>query len=450
MSHTLRVTASVLAVAALLAAAPASAQLRATPELRPAPADSRPRSADYIVAVVNSEPITNHEVRTRALRFEQQLRQDGQAVPPRAELLRLVLERLISERAQLQLARDSGVRVDEAMINQAEANFAAQNNVTVEDLRRRLSADGIPAAAFREDLRNQLLLLRLRDREVESRVRVSDLEVEQYLREQQSTDSAVELNLAQVLVAVPENAPPSQVQTLQARAETVQRRASAGEDFAALAREFSDAPGASSTGGQMGLRPADRYPELFVEAVKPLQTGAVTGVLRSGAGFHVLKVVERRAAGMQATTVTQTHARHILLRPTGNLTEVGARRRLEEFRQRVQSGQADFAALAREHSQDASASRGGDLGWVNPGTFVPEFEEALARLSPGQVSEPIVSRFGVHLIQLLDRREAALGQREQREIVRNMLREKKLDDAYVQWAQDVRGRAYVDFREPPT
>ena len=449
MPHTLRVTASVLVLAAL-APVPASAQLRAAPELRPPAADTRPRAADYIVAVVNSEPITNNEVRTRALRFEQQLRQDGQAVPPRPELLRTVLERLISERAQLQLARDSGVRVDEAMINQAEANFAAQNNVTVDDLRRRLSADGIPTAAFREDLRNQLLLLRLRDREVESRVRVSDLEVEQYLREQQSSDSAIELNLAQVLVAVPENAPPSQVQTLQAKAETVQRRASAGEDFAALAREFSDAPGASTTGGQMGLRPADRYPELFVDAVKPLQTGAVTGVLRSGAGFHVLKVVERRAAGMQAATVTQTHARHILLRPTGNLTEVGARRRLEEFRQRVQSGQADFAALAREHSQDASASRGGDLGWVNPGTFVPEFEEALARLSPGQVSEPIVSRFGVHLIQLLERREAALGQREQREMVRNLLREKKLDDAYVQWAQDVRGRAYVDFREPPT
>jgi peptidyl-prolyl cis-trans isomerase SurA len=320
----------------------------------------------------------------------------------------------------------------------------------VSELRRRLALDGIPLATFRNDLRSQLLLLRLRDREVESRVKISDLEVDQYMREQQAEQGATELNLGQVLVAVPENATPQQVQTLQARAADVQRRAAGGADFAALAREFSDAPGASTNGGAMGLRPSDRYPELFLDAVKSLQVGGVSTVVRSGAGFHVLKVLERHQAGMPSTAVTQVHARHILLRPAGALTEVGARRKLEEFRQRVQAGQADFAALARENSQDASASRGGDLGWTNPGTFVPEFEEALSRLSPGEVSEPVVSRFGVHLIQLLERRQSKLDNREQREAVRNMLREKRLDEAFVQWAQDVRGRAYVEFREPPT
>ena len=450
MPSTPRVSVLVLAGAALLACLPATAQqLRATPQLGSLAPPAAPRAADYIVAVVNSEPITNNEVRARAVRFEQQLTADGHAVPPRPELLKAVLERVISEKAQLQLAREVGIRVDEAMINQAEANFAAQNNVSVAELRRRLAADGIPLATFHDDLRGQLTLMRLRDREVDSRVRVSDVEVEQYLQEQQASGAATQLNLAQVLVAVPENAPASQVQALQARAEAVRRRASAGEDFAALAREFSDAPGARTDGGQMGLRSSDRYPELFLEAVRPVPVGGVSGVIRSGAGFHVLKVLERGQPGLAATTVTQNHVRHILLRPSGNLTEVGARRRLEEFRQRVQSGQADFAALAREFSQDSSAAQGGDLGWSGPGLFVPEFEDAVARLQPGQISEPIVSRFGVHLIQLLERRQAALSAREQREAVRNQLREKKLDEAFLQWAQDVRGRAYVEYREPP-
>ena len=453
--------ASVLCLACIaqaLALVPAAhAQgLRVSPQLgasRPAGRgnESGPRPADYIVAVVNAEPVTNNEVRSRMFRFEQQLSQQGTPLPPRPELARQVLERLISEKAQLQVARETGIKIDEATVDQAEQNVARQNQIDVAELRRRIVADGAAPAQFRDDLRNQLLLTRLRDRELESRAKVTDLEVDQYIREQQGSSdvSGLELNLAHILVAVPDGASVQQATALQLKARGLQERAKAGEDFARLARESSEAPGAAATGGVVGLRPADRYPALFVEATQSLREGGISDVVRSGAGFHIIKVLEKRRGGLPGVNVVQSHARHILLRPTAQLSEAAARDKLTDFKKRVQAGQADFAQLAKDNSQDASASNGGDLGWANPGLFVPEFEDTLNALSPGQLSEPLVTRFGVHLIQLLERREATLSQREQRDLARNVLREKKLDEAYVSWAQDVRGRAYVEYREPP-
>jgi len=283
-------------------------------------------------------------------------------------------------------------------------------------------------------------------------VKVSDLDVDQYIRQQQAgPDLATEeFKLAHILVAVPENATEAQVANLRERAEKVLQRARSGEDFAKLAAEFSDAPGAAQNGGVVGLRTADRLPPLFVQAVQKLPEGGVSDIVRSGAGFHVIKVLERHGGGLPGPTVIQSHARHILLRPNAQLSEAAAVQRLADFKRRVQAGQADFAQLAREFSQDTSARNGGDLGWANPGVFVPEFEDTLNALAPGQISDPVISRFGVHLIQLLERRQATLTQREQREIARNQLREKKLDELYAQWAQDVRGRAYVELREPPS
>jgi peptidyl-prolyl cis-trans isomerase SurA len=448
-----RVPALLLACAAGLAW-PAWAQLRPSPQVggsAPARPDTSPRAADYIVAVVNSEPITNNEVRSRMVRVEQQLAQQGTAMPPRDDLARQVLERLISEKAQLQLARESGVKVDEALVDQAEQNVARQNQVDIAELRRRLAADGIALTTFREDLRNQLLLARLREREIESRLKVTDLDVDQYIREQQAGNdlSAIEMNLAHILVEVPENAGEQQLGQLRAKAQRVLERARAGEDFLKLARETSDAPGAAQSGGQVGLRTADRYPPLFVQATQSLREGGVSDVVRSGAGFHIIKVLEKRQGGLPGATITQNRARHILLRPTAQLSEAAARARLADYKKRIEAGQATFEQLAREHSQDASARNGGDLGWANPGVFVPEFEDTLNSLSPGQIAEPLTSRFGVHLIQLVERRQATLSQREQREIARGVVREKKLEEAYSQWAQDVRGRAYVEFREPP-
>jgi peptidyl-prolyl cis-trans isomerase SurA len=437
------------------ALAPADAQgLRpATPGTSPrlAQRDLGPRQADYIVAVVNSEPITNNEVRARMVRFEQALAAQGQPVPPPAEFARQVLERLIGEKAQLQLAKENGVKAEDAAVDLAEQNVARQNRIDVPELRRRLAAEGVPLAQYREELRDQLLLTRLREREFESRVKVSDYEVDEYLRNQQTTNdpAAIDINLAHILIGLPENATDAQVAQARQRAEGVLRRAKAGEDFAKLAREFSDAPGASTSGGVVGLRSGDRYPPIFFDAVRSLPEGGIAELVRSGAGFHVIKLVEKHQGGVAGMRVVQSHARHILLRPNAQMSETQALARLADFKKRVEGGQADFAALAREFSQDGSAKQGGDLGWSSPGLFVPEFEETINSLQPGQIAAPMVSRFGVHLVQLLERRQATLSQREQREIARNALREKKLDEAYAQWAQEVRGRAYVEYREPP-
>ena len=406
------------------------------------------RQADFVVALVNSEPITNSELQTEVKRALQQLSQQRRPLPDKNELTRQVLERLIGDRIQLQLANQSGIRIDDAAVDLAEQNIARQNQLGVAELRRQLLADGVSASQFRAQLREQLTLTRLRERELEPRVRVTELDIDQYLREAQSnSDPATrQINLAQILVAVPDDANDVQVATLQARAEALLARVRAGEDFNNLARTASDAPDRSN-GGQLGLRTADRYPSLFVDATRALAVGEVSALVRSGAGFHLLKVMERQDANLPPTAVTQTRSRHILLRPSAQLSEAAARDRLLAYRAQIQAGQADFAALARQHSQDGSAAQGGDLGWTSPGMFVPEFEQLMNRLAPGQVGEPLVSRFGVHLIEVLERRRVETSQREQREAVRGLLREKKLDEAYLLWAQDQRSRAYVELRE---
>jgi peptidyl-prolyl cis-trans isomerase SurA len=407
------------------------------------------RSADFIVAVVNSEPVTNQEVQTLGQRLQREAQAQGRPLDA-SEAKRLALEQLINEKAQIQQARDAGIVIDEEALNQAEAGVASNNQLTREALRQRLQQDGVALSSFREQLRNQLLLTRVREREVEGRIRISDIEVEQFLQEQlkaQGARAPADLNLAMILIAVPENSSEAQVKPLQAQALDLVRRARSGESFAELAKAFSQSADRGANGGAMGLRPADRYPELFVQAVAALPVGGVSEGLRSGAGFHVLKVLERQQAPA-TLMVTQTRARHILLRLSPQLTQAQALAQLSALRQDIVSGKADFAEAAKRLSQDGSAAQGGDLGWASPGMFVPEFEQTMNRLRPGQVAEPLVSRFGVHLIEVTDRRDAPMSDAEQRTLARNVLREKKLEEAYVAWAEDVRGRAYVEMREP--
>ncbi|MET1113844.1 MAG: peptidylprolyl isomerase [Comamonas sp.] len=416
---------------------------------RAVPGNTGVRSADFIVAVVNSEPVTNTEVRERMARVAQSISGQGGQLPSEQVLAREVLERLILEKAQLQSARDQGLKVDDYAVDQAAQNVARQNSLSVEQMTSRLASDGISATRFREELRNQLLLQRLREREVDGRVRVSELDIDQYIKEQRTSGdmSNTALNLGHVFIAVPDNAAPAVVAEREARAREALEKLRAGQDFTAVVREYSDGPEARE-GGALGMRPAERYPELFMRAVGSSPKGTLAGPLRSGAGFHLLKVLDRSQQGVPAV-VTQSHARHILLRPSEQLSEGQAAERLADYRRRVQTGQARFEDLAREYSQDGSAKQGGDLGWAGPGAYVPEFEEALAQLKPGEVGPPLVSRFGVHLIQLLERRQATLTPREQREMLRNVVREQKLDKAYNTWVQEVRGRAYVEYRDPP-
>ena len=454
-----------LAVALAAASAPVSAQgLRAPGGTAPrlsqgnpgshllpsARADMQQQAADYIVAVVNSEPITNNEVRQRAARLLPQYASQNQTPPPPDALAREALERLILERVQVQMAREGGIKVDDFAVAQAEESVARQNEVSTQEMYRRLQADGISRERFRDELRTQLLALRVRERDVEARVRVTDLDIDQYLREQQQAAGAgqLELNLGHIFIRVAEDATPLQAAEREKRAQQALAQLKAGGDFAALAREYSDAPEAAR-GGELGLRPADRYPDLFVSSTQGAALGGLVGPVRSPAGYHILKVIERHRAGMLAATAIENHARHILLRAQAGTSERQAAERLAELRARLTQGNADFAQLAREYSQDGSSKDGGDLGWALPGRYVPEFEQVLGSLAPGEISQPVATRFGVHLIQLLERREVKLTQRQQRDMVRDAVREKKLDEAYADWMREARARAYVELREPP-
>ena len=410
------------------------------------PAQAARRSGDYIVAVVNQELVTNSEVQQRLQRAEQDAARNNTRLPDRDTLQRELLDQLIDERAQLSSARDSGIRVDDAEIDRAVTNVAAQNQITVVQLRERLRTEGMDYARFRTTLRDQIMLERVREREVQARIRINDADIESWLAEQREKNgAATEYNVAQILLSVPENAAPALVAQRRQQGVLLLQRLRAGEDFATLVREASD--GSKERGGEIGLRRADKLPDLFVGAISPLRAGEVAPqVLRSGAGFHVLKLVERREATL---TVSQQHARHILLRPGPKLTQEAAVRRLAGFKRQIEAGTAKFEDLARQHSEDGSAANGGDLGWASPGQFVPEFEQAMTTLRPGSIADPVVSRFGVHLIQLLERRDQRLEAREQREMARTALREQKYEDAYTDWAREVRARAYVELRDPP-
>jgi peptidyl-prolyl cis-trans isomerase SurA len=406
------------------------------------------RSADYIVAVVNSEPITNNEVQQQRARVLAQW-PAGAAKPSAVELSAQALEQLINEKAQMQQAREAGIRIEDDAIDMAENNLAMQNQIDRAQLRAQLVKDGLSLNAFREQLRIQLTLNRLREREVDARVRVSDAEIDEFLQEQRGATPPPEadLNLAMILVAVPEDSNDAQVTTLQSRANTAASRARGGEDFAKLVGEFMGA--SVPNGGAMGLRPASRYPSLFVDKLQTAKVGDIVGPLRSGAGFHVLKVLEKRQGEAPTLVITQTRARHILLRPGAQLTSAQAQTQLAQLKQKITSGQTSFAAAARELSQDGSAMSGGDLGWASPGQFVPEFEQVMNRLRPNQMSDPLVSRFGVHLIEVTDRRDVPVSERDQREMARGQLREKKLEEAYSTWQEGVRGRAFVEMRDAP-
>lgn len=389
---------------------------------------------DFIVAVVDAVPITNHEVNTRAMQMRQQLTQQGQPIPENISLLRDALERLINEKAQLQYAKETGVVVDDAALEQAAARLAEASKTI--------------NARQSQELREQLTLQRLAERNVPARIKISESDVEEAMQERRnaSINTNPTIELGHIFIAVPENANAAQVSELQAKAQSALERIKRGENFGVVAKEISQSA-ERDNGGLMGARPADRYPTLFVAATQALAVGEVSAVVRSGAGFHILKLVSKRGAATM--TITETRARHILLRPGGQLSQAAARGQLAGYKREIEAGRADFAKLAQTHSQDASAPGGGDLGWVAPGMFVPEFEEVMNKLQPGQIADPTVSRFGVHLIQVLARREAPISERDLREMVRNKLREHKYEETYQLWAQEVRGRAYVEYREPP-
>lgn len=430
-----RLVPSILAVTLALAAFQAPAQ---THTLQP---------GDYIAAVVNQDVVAASEVIQRTERLRQEARQRGEVMPETSGLRKQALEALIEDRVLVTYARENGPRVDEAELDRVVANVAAQNKLTMDQLRERLKADGTDYKSFRENLRDQMMTERVREREVQSRIKITDADIDAYLdKKRAALEQGGMVDLAQVLVSVPEGASEAVVAEKRARAEAALARIKGGEDFAKVAREISE-DGNKARGGEIGMRPVDRLPDLFVNAVKNLKAGEVVPeLLRSGAGFHVLKVVQRQGAASLTQSI-QTHARHILLRVSPQLTAEVAARRLAEYKRQIESGQAKFEDIAKANSEDGSAAAGGDLGWMAAGGFVPEFEEAMNALPIGGISPPVVSRFGVHLIQVLERRTVELEMKQLREQARNALREQKYEAAYREWVQDLRAKAFVEVRE---
>ena len=414
----------------------------------PAPQAAPPQRivlVDRIVAIVGREVVTVSELTERRNQAERQLRGQGTPLPERRILEQQILERLILDKAQLQLAKENGIRVEEVQLDRALERIAENNNVTLSAFRLMLEKDGVPFGKFRDEVREQIQMQRLREREVDDRIEVSDSEIDLFLAESKtSSGSRSEYNLAHVLVRLPEQASPEQIDQARNKAEKARAESVTGADFAKIAASYSDAPDALQ-GGKMGWRAEDRLPEIFVGALKSLRPGETSPVLRSPGGFHVIKLVERRGAEDEAP-VEQIRARHILVRTSELVSEADARRRLSDLRERIVTGGADFAELARLHSADGSASRGGDLDWLLPGDTVPEFERVMITLKPGEISQPFKSGFGWHLVQVMERRAAGLTQDRKRMQARQALKERKADDAYQEWLRQLRDRTYVELR----
>jgi peptidyl-prolyl cis-trans isomerase SurA len=411
-------------------------------------AAAAPIPLDSIAVIVNDEVITRQELALRIKTVVRRMNAQNVQLPEPADLQRQMLERMIVERAQLQLAKEMGIRVEDTILDRAIGRIAEQQKLTVQAMRNQMEKEGTTFASFREEIRQEIIMQRLREREVDGKIQISDAEVDSYMAEADAQARAqVELNLAQILIRIPDNASAEQIAASQNRAETVMRQLRTGADFAKMAGTYSDANDALK-GGEIGWRSPDRLPPVFAEALAKLKPGQVTQLIKSPGGFHILKLIDQRSAAESAAvaTVQQTRARHILLKVTPSVSVADAKRKLLELKERLDNKAATFEELARLFSNDGSASKGGDLGWLYPGDTVPEFESAMNALKIGELSGPVESSFGVHLIEVQERKTDDVSKEKKRNAARQALRERKLEEATEDWQRQVRDRAYVEFR----
>lgn len=416
--------------------------LQVQPQPKPKP---RPIvTLDRIIAVINDEVITRNDLNERIGLAEAQLRRQGTPAPARPILEGQLLERMIADRAQVQFARDNGLRIDDVELDRAIARIAEDNKISVPQLREALTRDGVPFIKFREDIRSQIVMARLREREVDDKIVITESEIDNMLANpQQQAAGADEFEVSHILVRVPENARPDQIQERLTRAEQALTQLKSGSDFRQIAATFSDSPDALQGGG-MGWRDGDRLPTLFFDALRIMKAGEVSPILRSPNGFHILKLNDRRG-GQGPLLVQQTSARHILIKASELVSDNEARNRLRNLKERLEN-KGDFAQLARANSEDTSAARGGDLGWLSPGDTVPEFERAMNALKLSEISEPVRSPFGWHLIQVTERRSSDMSKERRRLSARQALRERKSEEAYEEWVRQLRDRAFVEIR----
>ncbi len=400
---------------------------------------------DEVVAVVNDDVITRYELDSRLALVTRQLRKQGTPLPAPEALEKQLLERMIIDKLQTQFAKETGINIDDAQLDKTLQRIAQENKfASLAEFRAKLAEDGVDYKKFREEIRGEIVASRLRDREVDSKLVISDNEVDNYLANQEKQKGkGEEYQLAHILVVVPEQASAEKIQASRERAEQALARLRAGADFAQVATEFSDAKDALQ-GGALGWRSTDRIPALFADALKKMHPGELSQVLRSPNGFHILKLIAQRSSDIPVV-VTQTHVRHILIKTSELVPEIDAKNRLLEIKQHIKND-ADFAAQAKRYSEDGSASQGGDLGWLAPGDTVAEFENAMNALQPGQISDAVQSSFGWHLIEVLERRNTDVSVEQKRQQARLAIRSLKSDEAYQDWLRQLRDRAYVEYR----
>ncbi len=400
---------------------------------------------DNILVVVNEDVITRHELDTRLAVVVRQLKKQGTLLPEPAVLERQILERMIGDMLQTQFAKETGLRIDDAQLDKALTRIAQQNKLaSLSAFRNKLEQDGIDFNKFREEIRTEILTTRLREREVDSKLVISENEIENYLKNQsKQAGKGEELQLAHIMVVVPEQASAEKIQTYRLKAEQALAKLRAGAPFAQVAAGYSDA-GDALQGGNLGWRSADRIPGMFVEAIQKMKPGEVSEILRSPNGFHILKLVDRRSKDAPLV-ITQTHARHILIKTSELVPENEAKNRLSEIKQRIDNG-ADFAAQAKLYSEDGSAAQGGDLGWLSPGETVSEFEGPMDALKVKQISGLVQSGFGWHLIQVLERRDTDVSAEQKKLQARNAIRTFRSDEAFQDWLRQLRDRAFIEYR----
>jgi len=419
-------------------------------------AANRPQLVDEILVVVNDDVITRQQFEDRLKSVVQRLQQQGGAMPPMDELKHQLLERMIVEKAELQMAKEQGIHVDDNMLDGAISRIADQNKMTVPEFRKALESRGMDYAKFREEIRDEIMMQRLREREVDNKIQVSDAEIDNYLAAHKGNEVPQELDIAQILIRVPDNATSDQVAERKQRAENVLAQLQAGGDFAKLAAAYSDASD-GLTGGDLGWRTADRLPQLFVNATANLQPGQVAPIVQSANGFHILKLLGRRSQSVmrggpsadeaaEQAPVVQTRVSHILIKVNQVVSDADAIRKLRDIKERIENHAATFAEMARLYSNDLSASKGGDLGWVYPGDTVPAFERAMNALQVGQISDPVKTPFGYHLIMVTARKTDNVSQERQRQLARQAIHDQKLEEATQDWLRQVRDQAYVEYR----
>ena len=404
--------------------------------------ESSIQKLDRIIAVVDQDVITEKELQEKINSVISNLKNQKIEIPSESVLRKQVMERLIANSIQIQLALQTGLKINDAQVDKTIERIAEKNKLNVVDFKKTLEKDGTNFYKFREEIRNEITIAQLKEREVDSKIVITDGEIDNFLNAQ-SKEIQDEFEVAHILIRVPEDASPEKLEKLKNKAEEASKQILSGKNFTQVSAAFSETPNALE-GGSLGWKKASDLPTLFVDALKKIEVGTLTPILRSPNGFHILKLINKKGSS-GPLIVEQMHVRHILIKLSEISSETEGRQKLIGIKERLENG-IKFEDLAKQYSEDPSANNGGDLGWINPGDTVPEFEKTMKQLNANQISDPIKTPFGWHLIQVLERRSQDMSKESARMQARQQIKMRKSEEAYQDWLQELRDRSFVELR----